>query len=137
MATIRPSPTTTSHAATTMTTSAKSRIRQGERPSRDPNFWELRLYVAGQTAKSITAFANGLLLPNAIAGAISVRPQAAGTAAGIHGFMQMAVGAAAAQWVSHLLAGAATAKPMAWVLFLFAIACGASVVLIWRPARVS
>ena len=85
----------------------------------------------------ITALANGLLLPNAIAGAISVRPQAAGTAAGIHGFLQMAMGAAAAQWVSHLLADASTAKPMAWVLFLFAIACGASVALIWRPARVS
>ena len=24
----------------------------------DPNFWDLRLYVAGQTAKSVTAFAN-------------------------------------------------------------------------------
>ena len=24
----------------------------------DPEFWELRLYVAGQTAKSVTAFAN-------------------------------------------------------------------------------
>jgi len=24
----------------------------------DPNFWQLRLYVAGQTPKSITAFAN-------------------------------------------------------------------------------
>lgn len=24
----------------------------------DPEFWDLRLYVAGQTAKSVTAFAN-------------------------------------------------------------------------------
>ena len=24
----------------------------------DPNFWDLRLYVAGQTAKSVAAFAN-------------------------------------------------------------------------------
>src|SRR3954466_9124686 len=24
----------------------------------DPDFWDLRLYVAGQTAKSVTAFAN-------------------------------------------------------------------------------
>jgi hypothetical protein len=24
----------------------------------DPNFWELRLYVAGRTAKSLAAFSN-------------------------------------------------------------------------------
>src|SRR5207248_3302731 len=54
----------------------------------------------------VTAFANGLLLPNSIAGAISVRPQAAGAAAGITGFLQLAVGAAGAQYVSHILASA-------------------------------
>ena len=27
-------------------------------PASTPDFWELRLYVAGQTAKSVTAFAN-------------------------------------------------------------------------------
>ena len=35
----------------------------------------------------IISFGNGLLLPGAIAGAVSVRPQAAGTAAGIIGFI--------------------------------------------------
>jgi DHA1 family bicyclomycin/chloramphenicol resistance-like MFS transporter len=72
----------------------------------------------------ITAFANGLLLPNVIAGAISVRPHAAGTAAGITGFMQMFVGAAAAQWVSHLLVPAETAMPMALIMLGAALACG-------------
>ena len=43
-------------------------------------------------------FGNGLLLPTAIAGAVSVRPQAAGTASGMTGFVQMAIGAAAAQF---------------------------------------
>ena len=82
----------------------------------------------------ITAFANGVLMPNAIAGAISVRPQAAGTASGIHGFVQMMVGAAGAQWVSHLLADAATAAPMAWVLLAFAVACAVSFAgLVWQP----
>ncbi len=42
----------------------------------------------------IVNFGNGLLLPGAISGAVSVRPQAAGTAAGIIGFSQMAIGAA-------------------------------------------
>jgi DHA1 family bicyclomycin/chloramphenicol resistance-like MFS transporter len=71
----------------------------------------------------ITALANGLLLPNSIAGAISIRPQAAGTAAGITGFLQMAVGAAAAQTVSHFLEPAATAMPMAIIIAGFAAAC--------------
>jgi len=45
----------------------------------------------------VISYGNGLLLPNAIAGAISVRPQAAGAAAGMTGFTQMAVGAASTQ----------------------------------------
>ncbi len=55
----------------------------------------------------IIGFASGFMLPNAIAGAVSVRPQAAGTAAGITGFMQMGLGAATSQLIGHLLAGAA------------------------------
>ncbi len=30
----------------------------GSNGDQDPEFWELRLYVAGQTAKSVAAFAN-------------------------------------------------------------------------------
>ena len=69
----------------------------------------------------IGAVANGLLIPNCIAGAISVRPQAAGTASGITGFAQMALGATSAQLVSLVLAGATTALPMTLVLLTFAI----------------
>ncbi len=68
----------------------------------------------------IVALASGFLLPNAIAGAISVRPQAAGVAAGITGFLQMGLGAAAAQLVGHLLSGASTALPMVLVI----VSCG-------------
>ncbi len=71
----------------------------------------------------ITAFANGMLLPNSIAGAISVRPQAAGTAAGITGSLQMAVGAGAAQAVIHFLEPAHTAMPMAIIIAGFAVVC--------------
>jgi DHA1 family bicyclomycin/chloramphenicol resistance-like MFS transporter len=71
----------------------------------------------------IAAFANGLMLANCIAGAISVRPQAAGTAAGITGFMQMAVGAAGAQLVTISVSDATTALPMALVLLGFAVSC--------------
>jgi DHA1 family bicyclomycin/chloramphenicol resistance-like MFS transporter len=70
----------------------------------------------------VISFGNGLLLPNAIAGAVSVRPQAAGTASGITGFVQMAMGAAATQAVTMMLAGAATAMPMAWMMLAAIVA---------------
>jgi len=72
----------------------------------------------------ITSCGNGVLLPNAIAGAVSVRPQAAGTAAGMAGFTQMAIGAAATQTVSLLLVGATTAMPMAWMMLAEVVATG-------------
>jgi MFS transporter, DHA1 family, multidrug resistance protein len=72
----------------------------------------------------VISYGNGLLLPNAIAGAISVRPQAAGTASGMTGFTQMAFGAAATQVVSMLLAGASNAMPMAWMLLIMVVATG-------------
>jgi len=62
--------------------------------------------------QTIMSFGNGLLLPNAIAGAISVRPQAAGAASGITGFVQMAIGAIGAQAISHLIVGSTNALPV-------------------------
>jgi DHA1 family bicyclomycin/chloramphenicol resistance-like MFS transporter len=58
------------------------------------------------------SFGNGLMLPNAIAGAISAQPQAAGAASGIAGFFQMAVGAVGAQAISHLIVGSTNAMPV-------------------------
>ena len=72
----------------------------------------------------VISYGNGLLLPNAIAGAVSIRPQAAGTASGMTGFTQMAVGAAATQMVSMLLAGAASAMPMALMMLAVVLATG-------------
>ena len=64
----------------------------------------------------IISYGNGLLLPNAIAGAVSLRPEAAGAAAGLTGFSQMAIGAAATQAISMLLAGSSSAMPLAWMM---------------------
>jgi DHA1 family bicyclomycin/chloramphenicol resistance-like MFS transporter len=83
----------------------------------------------------VISYGNGLLLPNAIAGAVSVRPQAAGTASGMTGFTQMAVGAASTQTVSILLAAATTAMPMAWMMLIAAVATGGSFfALVRRPS---
>jgi DHA1 family bicyclomycin/chloramphenicol resistance-like MFS transporter len=79
----------------------------------------------------VISYGNGLLLPNAIAGAVSVRPLAAGTAAGMTGFTQMACGAAATQAISVLLNHATTPMPMAWMLLATVIvtAVGFSVLI--------
>lgn len=69
----------------------------------------------------IIGFASGFMLPNAIAGAVSVHPRAAGTAAGITGFLQMGLGAGTAQLVGHLLAGAPTAMPLAAVVLALCV----------------
>jgi DHA1 family bicyclomycin/chloramphenicol resistance-like MFS transporter len=70
----------------------------------------------------VISLGNGMLLPNAIAGAVSVRPQAAGAASGITGFMQMAVGAASAQLITVALAGAVTPLPMALMILAAIVA---------------
>ncbi len=69
----------------------------------------------------LVSFGNGMFLPNCVAGAVSVRPQAAGTASGITGFSQMSLGAASAQGMSHLVATADTAMPLAIVTLAFSI----------------
>jgi DHA1 family bicyclomycin/chloramphenicol resistance-like MFS transporter len=74
----------------------------------------------------IVNFGNGLLLPGAIAGAVSVRPQAAGTAAGIIGFTQMAVGAAATQYAGTLMAESASAVPLALMMVALVTALAVS-----------
>lgn len=80
----------------------------------------------------VISMGNGILLPNAIAGAVSVRPQAAGSAAGLSGFAQMACGAAATQIVSLVLAGAATPMPMVWMMLIEVIAVGVAFALLAR-----
>ncbi|WP_168197761.1 multidrug effflux MFS transporter [Pseudolabrys sp. FHR47] len=71
----------------------------------------------------IISYGNGLLLPNAVAGAVSIRPEAAGAAAGLTGFAQMATGAAATQTISALFAGSSGAMPMAWMMFAVLAVC--------------
>ena len=62
--------------------------------------------------QGIIYIGNGIVLPNSIAGAVSIRPHAAGTASGIAGFMQMGGGALITQFTGWVLIGASTALPM-------------------------
>jgi DHA1 family bicyclomycin/chloramphenicol resistance-like MFS transporter len=80
----------------------------------------------------IVSLGNGLLLPGALAGAVSVRPQAAGTAAGIAGFAQMGIGAAMTQYSGTLLADAASAVPMTLLMDAIVLALVAAFGLLVR-----
>ena len=82
----------------------------------------------------IIGLGNGLLLPTAIAGAVSIRPQVAGTASGMTGCIQMAIGAAAAQTAGHVVAGGA--MPMIWLMLMFGVATGIAVLTLvyWTKA---
>jgi DHA1 family bicyclomycin/chloramphenicol resistance-like MFS transporter len=68
----------------------------------------------------IISYGNGLALATSIAGAVSIRPRAAGSASGLTGFTQTAVGAMATQAVSFALVGATTALPVAWMVLAVA-----------------
>lgn len=69
----------------------------------------LGLFLAGVLAPwalfgpmTLVALGNGLAIPNGIAGAVSVDPRLAGTAAGLAGFLQLGLGAATSQSVGFL-----------------------------------
>jgi DHA1 family bicyclomycin/chloramphenicol resistance-like MFS transporter len=84
---------------------------------------------------TVTYIANGIALPSAIAGAISVRPQAAGTAAGVAGCTQMGCGALISQLMSYPMANATSALPMTLAMLAIAVI---GVLLYWlliRPSR--
>ncbi|HKA78801.1 MAG TPA: multidrug effflux MFS transporter [Xanthobacteraceae bacterium] len=81
----------------------------------------------------IIGFGNGLLLPTAVAGAVSIRPQVAGTASGMTGFVQMTIGAAAAQLGGHAITNTTSAMPMLLLMLFFGVATGVAVFALVRP----
>jgi DHA1 family bicyclomycin/chloramphenicol resistance-like MFS transporter len=84
----------------------------------------------------VIGFGNGLLLPPSIAGAVSIRPQVAGTASGMTGFIQMAIGALAAQLSGHVIGQASDAMPMLWLMLAFGVALAAAFLALVRPRRI-
>ncbi len=79
---------------------------------------------------AIIAFGNGITLPNAMSATLSADPKAIGAAAGLAGFIQSLVGAAAAQIVGITQ----TSIPLIviWFMFFGAILAGLSYWLIAR-----
>jgi DHA1 family bicyclomycin/chloramphenicol resistance-like MFS transporter len=80
----------------------------------------------------VIGLGNGLLLPTSIAGAVSIRPQVAGTASGMTGFIQMGIGAVAAQLSGHVIGHASDAMPMLWLMLAFGLALAAAFFVLGR-----
>ncbi|WP_445466266.1 multidrug effflux MFS transporter [Faunimonas sp. B44] len=61
---------------------------------------------------AVSGIANGVVLPNSLSGAISVRPEIAGAAAGLTGAVQIGAGAVLSALVGMLLEGSTAPFPM-------------------------
>lgn len=94
----------------------------------DPDIGQVAVFLP----QTLVSYGNGLLLPTAIAGAVSIRPEVAGTASGVAGFIQWAIGAIAVQTVSHLIAGAASPLPMLVTMLGWGLATAAAFLLLVR-----
>ena len=86
---------------------------------------------------AVMGIGNGVILPNAIAGAVSIRPQVAGTASGSLGFTQMSFGALTTQFAGHLVASTSGAAPMVYAMLAVGVACLLVYVFLLRPSRIA
>jgi DHA1 family bicyclomycin/chloramphenicol resistance-like MFS transporter len=84
---------------------------------------------------TFVGFGNGLVLPNATAGMLSVRPHLAGTASGLGGSMMIGGGAALSALAGALLVPGAGAYPLIWLMFLTSIAAVLSIAYTIRRER--
>jgi MFS transporter, DHA1 family, multidrug resistance protein len=82
----------------------------------------------------IVMVANAFVMANSAAGAISVRPEAAGTASGAMGFLQQGIGALVSQFGAYLGGHSTTTLPLTAAMFVISLAC-ASTMLFVVPRR--
>jgi DHA1 family bicyclomycin/chloramphenicol resistance-like MFS transporter len=78
----------------------------------------------------IVMFANAFVMSNSAAGAISVRPEAAGTASGAMGFLQMGLGSFLSQFGAWLGGHFTTPLPLNIAVFALSLACASTMIFI-------
>jgi DHA1 family bicyclomycin/chloramphenicol resistance-like MFS transporter len=78
----------------------------------------------------IVMFANAFVMSNSIAGALSVRPEAAGTASGAMGFLQMGIGSLISQSGAYLGGHFSTTLPLTAAILALSIACASAMTFI-------
>jgi MFS transporter, DHA1 family, multidrug resistance protein len=78
----------------------------------------------------IVMFANAFVMSNSAAGALSVRPEAAGTASGAMGFLQMGIGSLVSQSGAYLGGHFTTTLPLTAAVLVLSVACASTMVFI-------
>ena len=84
---------------------------------------------------STIGLGNGLVLPNATAGMLSVRPHLAGTASGLGGAMMIGGGAALSALTGAVLGPGSGAMPLLLIMEVTSLAAVASILLVMARAR--
>lgn len=81
---------------------------------------------------------NGMVIPNATAGMLSVRPHLAGTASGLGGAIMLGGGAGLSALAGVLLVPGSGPWPLLWLMFVTSIAAIIAIrFVIWRAARLA
>jgi DHA1 family bicyclomycin/chloramphenicol resistance-like MFS transporter len=78
----------------------------------------------------IVMFANAFVMSNSAAGAVSVRPEAAGTASGAMGFLQMGLGSLVSQSGALLGGHFASTLPLTSAISVLSIGCAATMIFL-------
>jgi DHA1 family bicyclomycin/chloramphenicol resistance-like MFS transporter len=79
---------------------------------------------------------NGMAIPNATAGSLSVRPHLAATASGLSGAIMLGGGAALSALAGALLTHETGAMPLLWLMLATAaLAICAISVVVWRERQ--
>jgi DHA1 family bicyclomycin/chloramphenicol resistance-like MFS transporter len=78
----------------------------------------------------LITFANAFVMSNSAAGAISIRPQAAGTASGVMGFLQMGFGSLCSQFGAYLGGHFATPVPLNLAIVVLSLACASAMIFL-------
>jgi len=78
---------------------------------------------------------NGMLLPNATAGLLSVKPHLAGTASGLGGALMIGGGAILSQYAGSLLSVESGAEPLQWVMLLSSVASAVAILFVMYRKR--
>jgi len=84
---------------------------------------------------TLVGLGNGMVIPNATAGALSVRPHLAGTAAGLSGALMIGVGAGLSALAGALLTPGSGAFPLLWIMVVTALGATLSITFVIRRER--
>jgi DHA1 family bicyclomycin/chloramphenicol resistance-like MFS transporter len=84
---------------------------------------------------TLMGLGNGMVIPNATAGALSVRPELAGTASGLAGALMIGLGAALSALAGLLLTPESGAFALLWIMLSTALAAIVTILMVMRRER--